>query len=58
MAATSRSAAGMRCDRAGGLVVQPGERIHFGFRYTDASGAEQWAHRLGKVITQPGLRSS
>jgi TolA-binding protein len=36
-----------------GLVVRPGDRIHFGFRYTDASGAEQWLSAAGKVITHP-----
>lgn len=36
-----------------GLVVQPGDRIHFGFLYTDAAGAKQWLSASSKVLTHP-----
>ncbi len=36
-----------------GLVVSPGERIHFGFRYTDSQGKEQWITASAQVITHP-----
>ncbi|MFM7183100.1 MAG: tetratricopeptide repeat protein [Verrucomicrobiales bacterium] len=38
-----------------GLVVRPGDRVHLGFRYQDAAGAEQWAATTAKVITHPVL---
>ncbi|NNC88738.1 MAG: tetratricopeptide repeat protein, partial [Akkermansiaceae bacterium] len=34
-----------------GLVAQPGEKIHLGFRYTDQAGREQWLTASAKVIT-------
>jgi len=36
-----------------GLVVRPGERVHFGFRYTDREGKEQWLTASTQVITHP-----
>jgi len=38
-----------------GLVVQPGEQVFVGFRYTDERGLEQWATGSAKVITHPVL---
>jgi tetratricopeptide (TPR) repeat protein len=37
------------------LVVRPGEKLHVGIRYTDASGAEQWLTGSAKVTTHPAL---
>lgn len=39
----------------GGLVVRPGENIHIGFRYTDATGAEKWATASTKIVTHPAF---
>jgi tetratricopeptide (TPR) repeat protein len=36
-----------------GLVVKPGEKIHVGFNYTDATGAEKWLTASAKVVTRP-----
>ncbi|MFT5129386.1 MAG: tetratricopeptide (TPR) repeat protein, partial [Rhodothermales bacterium] len=36
-----------------GLVAQPGERLHVGFRYLDAAGAEKWLTATARVITHP-----
>jgi tetratricopeptide (TPR) repeat protein len=38
-----------------GLVGEPGEKVHIGFRYSDASGTEQWLTGAAKVITHPVL---
>jgi len=38
-----------------GLVAQPGEKVHVGFRYADESGSEQWLTGSAKVITHPVL---
>lgn len=48
-----RGAGVMEGQHVSGLVVQPGDRIHCGFRYTDASGKEQWLTAASKVITHP-----
>jgi TolA-binding protein len=39
----------------GGLVVRTGEKIHVGYRYKDASGAERWITGSAKVISHPVL---
>jgi outer membrane protein assembly factor BamD (BamD/ComL family) len=39
----------------GGLVVRPGDRVHFGVRFTDAGGAEQWLTASTAVVTHPAL---
>ncbi len=36
-----------------GLVVRPGERVHFGFCFTDAEGKEQWLTTSTQVVTHP-----
>jgi outer membrane protein assembly factor BamD (BamD/ComL family) len=38
-----------------GLVVRPGENVHIGFRYTDATGSEKWATATAKVVTHPAF---
>jgi outer membrane protein assembly factor BamD (BamD/ComL family) len=38
-----------------GLVVRPGDSLHFGFRYTDDSGAVQWITATSRVVTHPVL---
>jgi len=38
-----------------GLVAQPGEKVHVGFRYMDERGVEQWMTGTAKVITHPVL---
>jgi TolA-binding protein len=52
-AETSRDAAATLLLRPGGLVAQPGDRIHFGFRYTDKDGKDKWLTATSKVITHP-----
>jgi outer membrane protein assembly factor BamD (BamD/ComL family) len=56
-AKTSRSAAAAldQLQRIGGLVVKPGELIHFGFQYTGADGKKQWLTASAKVVTQPAF---
>lgn len=49
-----RRRAGMPPDPPG-LVVQPGERVHIGFRYTDPTGAERWLKAATRIITHPVL---
>lgn len=39
--------------RISGLVVRPGERVHFGFRFTDREKKEQWLTASTQVITHP-----
>lgn len=41
--------------RPAGLVVQPGERVHVGFRYDDSNGGEQWLTASVKLLTHPVL---
>jgi tetratricopeptide (TPR) repeat protein len=38
-----------------GLVVQPGEKVHVGILYTDASGTETWLTGTANVTTHPVL---
>jgi tetratricopeptide (TPR) repeat protein len=38
-----------------GLVAQPGETVHIGFRYTDKNGDPQWLTGSAKVITHAVL---
>jgi outer membrane protein assembly factor BamD (BamD/ComL family) len=52
-AETSRDASATMLLRPNGLVTQPGDRIHFGFRYTDKDGKEKWLTASSKVITHP-----
>ena len=40
-------------NRFSGLVVKPGENVHFGFQYTDRDGKQQWLTASAKVITHP-----
>ena len=40
-------------DERDGLVVQPGDRVHLGFRYTDREGKVRWLTASTKVITHP-----
>jgi TolA-binding protein len=56
-AKTSRSAAAAldQLDTISGLVVQPGEKIHFGFQYNDSEGKQQWLTASAKVITHPAF---
>ena len=56
-AKTSRSAAAAmdQIQRISGLVVQPGENIHFGFQYTAPDGKKQWLTASAKVITHPAF---
>ncbi len=52
-AETSRDASASLLLRPNGLVTQPGDRIHFGFRYKDKDGKEKWLTASSKVITHP-----
>ncbi|MFT5106679.1 MAG: tetratricopeptide (TPR) repeat protein, partial [Pseudoalteromonas tetraodonis] len=52
-ASTSFGAAEQLYGKLSGLVVNPGERVHFGFRYTDGDGKKQWLTASTKVITHP-----
>ncbi|GAA5478030.1 tetratricopeptide repeat protein [Haloferula helveola] len=56
-AKNSRSAADAldQMRRIGGLVVQPGEKVHFGFLYTDEQGQERWLTASTTVITHPAF---
>ena len=56
-AKTSRSAAAAidQIQRISGLVVQPGENIHFGFQYTAPDGKTQWLTASAKVVTHPAF---
>ncbi len=56
-AKTSRSAAAAldQLQRIGGLVVKPGELIHFGFEYTGSDGKKQWLTASAKVVTHPAF---
>lgn len=40
-----------RCKLEDPLIVKPGERIYFGFRYEDASGKARWITGSAKVAT-------
>ena len=50
---TSRSAARILEQAGGGLVVKPGEAIHFGVRYKERDGKEKWLTASAKVGTRP-----
>ena len=54
-AKTSRSAAAAleQLRSISGLVVSPGEKIHFGFRYKNPDGEDQWLTASTRVITHP-----
>lgn len=39
--------------RMHGLVVTPGENVHFGFQYTEPDGTEKWITASAKVQTHP-----
>jgi outer membrane protein assembly factor BamD (BamD/ComL family) len=56
-AKTSRKAAAAldQIQRISGLVVQPGEKIHFGFKYTGPDGKQQLLTSSAKVITHPAF---
>jgi len=56
-AKTSRAAAAAidQMERISGLVVQPGEDIHFGFQYKDKEGKQQWLTASAKVVTHPAF---
>ena len=38
-----------------GLVVQPGDRVHIGFKYQNDDGEEKWLTASANVITHPVL---
>jgi outer membrane protein assembly factor BamD (BamD/ComL family) len=50
---TSRSASRILEQVGGGLVVRPGEKIFFGFRYKKSDGEDHWITASAKVITHP-----
>ena len=37
----------------GGLVIRPGDRVHFGIRFRDIGGVEQWLTASTAVVTHP-----
>ena len=39
----------------GGLVIRPGDRVHFGIRFRDIGGVEQWLTASTAVVTHPAL---
>lgn len=53
MADSRQAANDLYAFRTAGLVVQSGDRIHLGFRYTDASGEKKWLTATSKAITHP-----
>jgi len=42
-------------DSISGVVARPGDKLHFGFRFTDAAGATQWVTASSSIITHPVL---
>ncbi|QTN33086.1 outer membrane protein assembly factor BamD [Akkermansiaceae bacterium] len=52
-AKTSRAAADALERGTQGLITSVGEKIHFGFQYTDAAGEKQWLTASAKVIAHP-----
>ena len=50
---TSRSASRILEQVGGGLVVRPGEKVFFGFRYKKSDGEDHWITASAKVITHP-----